>query len=82
MVDLGKHVVGPVLMVGGMVVGLKTMERVASVGSHKRRKKGAKKKTVKVKSYKRKRSIKGTYYCRKCKVRHKKTSKIGKAHKR
>jgi len=82
MTNLGKHVVAPVMLVSGMVIGIKTMERVSRVGAHKRRQKGGKRKTVKVKSYKRKKSTKGTYYCRKCKCRHKKTSKIGKQHKR
>ena len=82
MTDLGKDVVAPVLTISGMVIGVKTMERVSRVGTHKRRKKGGKKKTVKVKSYKRRKPKKGTYYCRKCKVRHKNSSKIGKRHKK
>jgi len=48
--SLETSVVSPVLTTSGMIIGVKTMERVAS---HKRRKKGSKRKTVKVRSYKR-----------------------------
>ena len=51
MSGLGEKVVAPVLLTTGMVVGIKTIERVSS---YKRRKKGGKRKAVKVKSYKRK----------------------------
>lgn len=80
MSNLGTHVVAPVMLVSGMVIGIKTMDRVARApGSGSRARRRTAKRRKKSKSQKKPKS---SYYCRKCKTYHRKKSKIGKAHKR
>jgi len=81
MVDLGKDVVAPVLLVSGMVIGVKTMDKVSRMGE-KKSSRGTHKKPTKRKTRKTKSPPANSYYCRKCKVRHLNSSKIGKLHKR
>jgi hypothetical protein len=79
MADLGKHVVEPVMLTSGMVIGVRTMDRVSKIGSKKSSRRKRRKKSQR--SRKRKPSS-NTYYCYKCKIRHRKNSKIGRSHRK
>jgi len=82
MTDLGKNVVAPVLLVSGMVIGVKTMDKVSRIGDKKSSRRTRKKSQRSRKTKKKKSPPANSYYCRKCKIRHLNNSKIGKLHKR
>ena len=60
-------VVAPIMLTTGMIIGVRTMDQVSRKASKRRTKK---------------KSPSASYYCRKCKIRHRNKSKIGKSHKR
>ena len=83
--SIGTDVVAPVMLTTGMIVGVRTVDKVSRVGekkSSKKTRKKSKKSKARSKSRKKRSPPANSYYCRKCKCRHFKNSKIGKLHKR